>query len=158
MREDLARFKFDEPVNIIPYESIGPFRFGDTTVEECRQFFVGTPKVKGSTFLDEEMYRFQNATFSFEKATGALAQAGLWGNISTRLLDLDVTWNTSFVEQLRASDPRTFEGFGTVISPKFGVMLVLDDSESIGGFVISAFSHQSYEKLRVRLPELPEPS
>src|SRR5258708_4872101 len=136
-------------LQIVPYQSVGPIRFGASSDEVTK--VLGAPDRIDKNHRGEPDYQYAGFSVRLSAKDLTVVEVGLTPEVDVRLGDVGIFTSPSAFEELIAQDGAPFEYVGFIILLNLGITLTgFHDNDPVQK-AVTAFAKGRWDDLRSHL-------
>ena len=130
-------------IEIVPYECVGPVKFGMTIGEVAA--VLGEPEQVSTNCLKERDEHRGEMGIRFSAEEGKVVEVGLSRRVEVTLMGIDVFNDPNAFDRLVAVDGKPFESVGFVVLMKLGITLTGLHDQDESQKAVTAFSRGRWD-------------
>jgi hypothetical protein len=139
-------------IHIIPYESVGTLRFGESSPSECIHSY-GPPEAIRTNAEGVEEYHYKSLIARFDAASKAFRECTILPETNANIAGIDVTWDDKFLASACRQDGSAKNVFGFVVLRELGIAVTGIHDGDRSQLAVTVFSKGDFDELLVDAPD-----
>lgn len=136
---------------IIPYQSVGPIRFGAPSTELTKA--LGAPRRIDKNRRGEPDYEYEGFNVRLSDKDQRVVEVGFSPSVDVRLDDVEIFSSPSAFEELIKKDGSPFEYVGFIILLNLGITLTGFHDNDPSQKAVTAFTKGRWDGLRAKFKQ-----
>ena len=136
-------------MNIEPYKSFGPLKFGQSSKDDCVHF-LGEPMKISKNRVGIEEFHYDSFIIRFDRLTSTVRECTLLPRTTATIGDIDITWDQNFLRQACERDGSPRDSYGFIVLKNLGVAVTGIHDEDESQLAITAFSESDIDEMLAR--------